>query len=387
MARLWTTMTLPLCAGLIAVSLSACGSSASGGSASSAHGSGGASSSGGASAELAAAEAAVTKATGDSTYPAGTPVTPPKSMRIGIATCGSASIDCQTMAAEASKAIKALGWTPIVTDGQLSPTGKNAAVSQLVNDHVNGILGFIIGDSEVPQPLDAAAAAQIPVVCAVCANSLASSQVIHPSTANVDFDYKSVGSNLANFVILKTNGTAKVLQQHITVSLAAEGVAHAFDAQLTSCGGCSVAQSTTLQLSSDLVGAARTAAQASLSRYGNGQSNYIFPPSDIFLPGVVSAIQGLHRDDVHTAAFNCGDQTLSVIRTGSIVQACDAIPEPWAAWAAVDTMVRILAHQKYATTTILPNRLITKDNVPAAGEPAVKFDFVSYYEKLWGVSS
>jgi ribose transport system substrate-binding protein len=322
------------------------------------------------------------------TPPSATPVTPPKGQKIGILSCGQAEADCRRETGYAQDAIKALGWSSVVADGQLSPQGWNTGLLTLVNDHVNGIIMFAVADSAVPEGLAAAAHAKIPVVNEGSGNSLAK-PVANPSAANVDYPYAEMGQALASYIVVQSLGKAKVALLTDSLFPSLTQIADAEKATFAKCNGCSVVNTTEVGQPSNVIGAAAADTQALLARYPKGALNWIIPPVESFAPGVIEAITTAGRTDVHEVNAGCTQVSLPDIRQpDGIAKACIFTDEELGPWMAVDEMVRILAHET-PENQIIPVRLITTataNQVLPNDELVSSSSYAAYYERLWGIS-
>jgi len=381
----------PLIAVLPALFLvTACGSSSSSSSSSAAatstaaastSSSGGTSSSAGADVVAAKKWIAAYSSPGSITLPT-QPIKPPTGKTIGIVTCGNAAAACVTGEQAAVKAAAALGWKTITEDGQLIPAKMSAGVQSLVQAKVNGIILVAIADQNIPDALTAAHNADIPVVCLFCGNT-PTEKVKYPSGANISVDFEKQGETDGNLIIADSDGKAQVGQitQSVSVPVATRqrGVTEA----ISKCSGCKIlAEVEENPGGAAIQNAPRVAAQGLLNRFPS--LTYIAPPSDDEGVGAVQAIQASGRK-VHTVGYDCTPQGLSQIRTGTIELGCMTTPLAWAGWGGVDELARMMSGQKPVDEDP-SSYLVTKANLPPAGQPPIEPDFASFYKKLWGVS-
>ncbi|WP_214104360.1 sugar ABC transporter substrate-binding protein [Acrocarpospora catenulata] len=312
-----------------------------------------------------------------------TPVTPPQGGKtIGVLSCGQTAPACALMADQAKKAVELLGWTPVVVDGKLNPQDWSNGDLQLINQKVDGIINIVAADATVPAALEKAKAANIPVVCMICANP-AQAPVPNPSVANVDADYALQGKLVADYIIMNSKGAGKVA---IMENQTAPPVVLRHDAlkqELKTCSGCSVVFAEQLGQSGDIIASARTMATSILQRLPKGEVGYLVPPSDSQVSGVDQALSATGRSEVQITSFDCNAENLALIRKGQSETLCVVTPLSWAGWAAVDQMVRVLAGQP-GQNVQLQVQSITKDNAPAEGTEPGTFDFAGFYGKLWG---
>ena len=86
------------------------------------------------------------------------------SRTIGIDASNLASAAEEGWVTVASSAIKALGWKPVVVNGQGSPTLEEQAIQTFVTQHVSGIITMAIDGAPIRQQLASAKSAGIPVI-------------------------------------------------------------------------------------------------------------------------------------------------------------------------------------------------------------------------------
>jgi ribose transport system substrate-binding protein len=365
--------------------VTACGSSSSSSSTAASSAAGSASTSGSAgtsSADVTAAKkwVAANSSPGSIKLPT-QPIKPPTGKTIGIVTCGNAAAACVTGAQAAAKAATALGWKTTTEDGQLIPAKMSAAVQSLIQAKVNGIVLVAIADQNIPDALTAAHNAGIPVVCLFCGNT-PTEKVKNPSGANISVDFAFQGQTAGNLIVADSDGKAQVGQITQSVSVPVATRQHGVTEAISKCSGCKiVAEVEENPGGAAIQNAPRVAAQGLLNRFP--ELTYIAPPSDDEGVGAVQAIQASGRK-VHTVGYDCTPQGLSQIRTGTIELGCMTTPLAWGGWGGVDELARMMSGQKPVEEDP-SSYLVTKTNLPPAGQPPIEPDFASFYKKLWGV--
>ena len=101
---------------------------------------------------------------------------------------------------------------------------------------------------------------------------------------------------------------------------------------------------------------------------------------------IAAGLQG----DIKGAGFDCNAENIQLIRDHKVQTVCIADPRDWEAWAAVDTVNRLIAGEEPVEQSI-PVRLYDVNNVDEFTETDVaegwqgNFDFKSEYKKVWGV--
>jgi len=322
-----------------------------------------------------------------STAPAlsgGEPVQVESGKTLGILSCGTAATACRDIAAEATKAAEALGWTATTVDGEVNAQGYATGMSRLVAEHPDAIISVAAPDSATAAAHAEAAQAGIPVVCIFCGNKLAD-PVADPSAANVEVDYAAQAKANAAYMIAHSNGAARVAVLNFDLSGADKVRQDSFRSSIAAdCTDCEVVDSVDVPPGADLVAATRQASTALLSRYGKGELDYILTPADSFSPGAVQAVKLAGRDDVKVVGYDCDPSALDAIRDDSIQVACADTPLLESGWASVDVVARLLAGQEPEDVT-LPFSLVMGENVPAPGDTATTFDYETYFSELWGL--
>jgi ribose transport system substrate-binding protein len=370
---------------LLVAGLSACSSSGKTTSASSTG-----PSSSAAKAYVAKAKAFVAAHLKPAPFSAGKAYTPPPGKTIGIVSAGQSDSITAELVAAAQQAAKAVGWKTVVFDGKGSPVGWNAGIQQFVQQKVDGIFDVAIADNAVPQALDAAFSAHIPVIT-IGSGTLASKPVEHPSFVSTDLDYNLIGQMDGYYMVAASNGTAKVAFFTIQPIPSVYEVSTVAKNIVRQCVGCKVQASIEFGLPANFTAAAATQTQSLLSRFGKGQINYIYPPLDIQTQGVTEALTASGRSEIKMVASGCTPGVTpgtDQIRKGGPVVFCDTPPNAWDSWAAVDQMGRHFAGLPTNNVQVplhfwdSSNLTSTTPNTPSTYYP---FDFVSYYKKLWGV--
>ncbi len=203
--------------------------------------------------------------------------------------------------------------------------------------------------------------------------------------AATNIPYEQAGRLLANWAIVKTEGTANVLvttinQVNSTVPMM-KGIEEEFAAR---CGdGCTVTKiDTTI---ADL-GKLQQQVQSELT--ANPDINYVINLYDSAqAPQTEAAIKALKRDDLKIATFNGTPDILKLITPGSVIEMNVGENLEWIAYAAVDQHLRLLTGAEPTTTPNVPIRVFDESNVAEATEDGAGFGtaFRDEYAALWGL--
>lgn len=310
------------------------------------------------------------------------PTKPKPNQTIGVNACSLAAEGCTQITEGVEAAAKALGWKVIALDGEVTPQKELANVEQFVQQGVDAIINAAVSDSSVATGIKAAEAAGIPVICAVCGNPPDTIGKPGASSAAVDANYEEQGEVAGYYVIAEGGGNAALFNENLILPNKQrwEGVKK------------SLAKSDTVDVVSDQAVVAGSnpvannnkAGHAVLQQYPEGELQWMIPPSDSEGVGQVQALQALGRHDVKVISYDCGKQNLAFIREEKSQVACVATPLVWLGWAGTDEAVRLINGEE-AVEGNVGIALVTKANVPPAGQEVEYPDYPAEYEKLWGL--
>ncbi|MCE4267497.1 sugar ABC transporter substrate-binding protein [Rhodococcus globerulus] len=307
---------------------------------------------------------------------------PVTSKRIGIMSCGENITSCQKLSSAAKAAVEDLGWQAVMYDGTQDTSKWGAGIDLFIQNKVDAIVKLVNPDNAMPNAMDDAAAAGIPVFCGVCGNTNEKA-VTHPSIGNADSDYGEQGEAVAAWVIADSGGSAKVLGINnvlaTPVKLRHEKIVEAINA----CSGCELLEDTNVTQDANIYDKLRSFTTAKLSAYPTGSLNYIVPQTDALFDPLRQSLEATGRDDVTVAGFDCDEISMSSIRDGGVQGACADTPLEWLSYAVVDQAARHLSGQS-TSNVLVPFQLFTSNNVPAEGISKIGFDYRSYYLQLWG---
>jgi ribose transport system substrate-binding protein len=309
--------------------------------------------------------------------PAFTPSADP--ITVGILNCGQEAVSCQRMEKGAQDAAAVLGWETVVADGKLNPVGWNAGMAYLIQEDVDIIIKFAEADNAIPAAMADAAAAGIPVVCAVCANSEAD-PVGDGSVANADVDWAGQAEALGAYAISQTDGAASLIGfkvDGVPPLLARIGQ---LEETVGTCAGCSLNVQNVVQepgwdtkIRNQLI--------AELGKSSEGDVDYIVPPSDTNSRAVAEAIEATGRDEIKILSYDCDDSGLDMISNGGPEVMCVDTPLTWLGWAAADLAARVIAGEDVQGEQVnIPIMIIDESTI----DDHDTFDYASLYTELWG---
>lgn len=340
-----------------------------------------------ASALVEEAQAYIDAHTGDVEMPdpAGPDFVPVSGKTIGILSCGQEAPACARMTDGAKQGLEALGYSVVVEDGKLTPSGWNTSMSKLVQQGVDGIVKLAEPDNAMPQTMKEAADAGIPVVCAVCSNS-EEDPIANPTIANADLDATEQGRAQAWYAIAQANGAASALmfKNELVTSMKLRTVG--MNEVLDACADCTVVAEEEVTQSPGFEARLRSLVTSQLQQYKPGQLNIIAATSDSQSLGAIQAIEQAGRaNDVAIVSSDCELPSLDSIRKDGPQKMCNNSPLQWLGFAAADLMARVLVGQTPGQVYI-PSQIVDLDNnLPAAGEYVEDPDYVSFYKAQWGM--
>jgi ribose transport system substrate-binding protein len=318
--------------------------------------------------------------------PAGPDFVPVAGKTIGILSCGQEAPACARMVDGATQGLEALGYTVVVEDGKLTPSGWNTSMSKLVQQRVDGIIKLAEPDNAMPQTMKEAADAGIPVVCAVCSNA-EEDAIANPTVANADLDATEQGRAQAWYAIAKANGAVSALmfKNELVTSMKLRTVG--MHEVLDGCKDCTVVAEEEVTQSPGFEARLRSLVTSQLQQYKPGQLNIVAATSDSQSLGAIQAIEQSGRaDDVSIVSSDCELPSLDSIRKDGPQKMCNNSPLQWLGFAAADLMARVLAGQTPGQVYIPSQIVDLNNNLPAEGEYVADPDYATFYKAQWGMA-
>jgi ribose transport system substrate-binding protein len=310
------------------------------------------------------------------------PVKAAAGKKLTVVICGSQGITCVRVANGAKAAATALGYQATVIDGRSQPDVWNQAVSSAIASKTNGIVLAAVPAGLVAGGVSKAKAAGIPVVATL--------GVSGAPTAKVDVSRPDVAKANSAFIAKDSGGNANVLLIRDAEFPETETTAKLYASTLKGdCPKCTVSKEVSFSLA---LAAQRLAGNVAQVLQQNPNINYIVTPFDTVMPFISQGIRqagktgkvkivGLGADPPSLEAIKSGDQVMSL-----------GNPAEWIGWDAVDAIVRSLAKKDLPaadgvtqSSYAVPQRYVTKDNLPGATGWDGDFDYRSKFKELWGV--
>lgn len=304
------------------------------------------------------------------------PVSPPKGKTVYVVTCASQGIGCVRAAQGVEEAGVVLGWTVRIIDGRGDPATWNKAIQSAVAAKADGIVLDAVPPMLVGDALQKASAAKIAVV-----------SIFNPPPAKKDNLFAYVRPNhtdqgrlAAEWAAVDSGGKAKVILVSDPIFPELVERVTGFKDTLAGCADCKIVETVDSTLA-EMGQRLPSAIAAALSRHPD--ATYVVSPFD---SNGFFANEGVRQagksGKVKVASYEGDPQTIAMIRDGKYAMTI-ADPAEWMGWQAADELARSFAGQP-AGDTLVPYRLIVKDNAPSTQGWMGDMDFRAEYKRLWG---
>jgi len=320
-----------------------------------------------------------------------------KNKTIVIISAGQAADSNSVPSDGALQAAEAIGWHATIYDAMLNPSNYAGLVRQAIAAHVNGIILDAIDCDKVQGPLEQARKAGIAVTAMYafdCNDPNAGNEktglfsgITNYGVKNSDLDTftESYGADQADYVIAKSDNTAKIIVVQDPEFTVLYYTALGFDRTIAASHGSQVIATLDITQEDLVDGNIVPKIQAELERYP--QATWIKSPYTYATTlGIVPAL-GANPNKVSVMGGEGFHDELDDIRDGKIV-ATNAISSNWTGWAAVDTLNSIFNHTKPVDSGIGWTLVDATHNLPSnpADDYEPPINYKAEYEKAWGVS-
>ncbi|WP_432975331.1 sugar ABC transporter substrate-binding protein [Dactylosporangium sp. CA-233914] len=325
--------------------------------------------------------------------------TPPKNKTVWWVSCGEKIPACSARTEFGRAAAGLLGWTFKVADGNLNANGGwQTAMRQAIAAKPDAIIASAMDCATIEQPLKEAKAAGIPVVADTASDcdspiggnggtSLFSGPTKFSTAAPTAGDYlKSLGTAGAAYIINKTGGSAKIITAVIQAPLGL-AIDEGFQAEIKKCSGCSVVGSFTFRPADTTAGGPfAQALQAALVKHPDANVVYMPLDSELQSAGGARIVKQTGRDILVVGGQGTDPAVVAMTKSGDIAAMTSVTSTEWISYAAMDTVLRVLAK---APTVNQGVGVIVIDAKHGIGEgdavTTAAYDIKASYSKLWGV--
>jgi ribose transport system substrate-binding protein len=316
---------------------------------------------------------------------------PAKDINVWWINCGAASDGCNDPALAGEEAAKALGWDVTVYDAQF--VNHSTGIRQAIADGADAIVTHGMDCSANLQALKEARDAGIAILgmedldCNEDGGDFDAYNVpiiVNKTTPTwTEYFENAWGGPMADYVVAKTNGAAKVIQVTNTEGFA-KNIAAGQLAELDKCSGCEVVatvESTAVTQSDGTLTAKFKAALAA-----HPEANAVLYPWDtvVSLAGLSTAIKQAGRGDMIVVSEGGYAPTQELIRKGGEgLTAVNSNSAGIVGWSAMDALNRY-----FNGTPPRPEglgfRMIDKENgVPASGGYVSPIDYKALFMQAW----
>jgi ribose transport system substrate-binding protein len=296
----------------------------------------------------------------------------------------------------AFQAAQAIGWKVTIYDAKLNPSNYPGLVRQAIAAGANGIILDAIDCDTVRTPLQQAKAAGIAVTAMYAfdcndPHSTGGRTSLYDGItsygargANLDAFTESYGADQADYIIAKSNNTAKIITVQDPEFTVLYYTLKGFDDTIAASHGSQVIAELDITQEDLVDGQIVPKIQAELQKYP--QANWIKSPFTYATTlGIVPAL-GANPNHIQVMGGEGFHDELDDI-TSHKITATNAISSNWTGWAAVDTLNSIFNHTKPVDSGIGWTLVDATHNLPsnpnADYEPPINYQ--AEYKKAWGV--
>jgi ribose transport system substrate-binding protein len=310
--------------------------------------------------------------------------------KIAVISCAQLTEGCNRPSRAAVEAAQKLGWDATIFDGKGDVGTQLAAINAAVDSKYDGIALMIVDPVQNNEAIHRAIDAKIPVVTLAEPPYTDQRKALLSSVPDVSHDWLRTGKLIGDYMIWKSDGHVNALllnDPEVTVVL--YGQFAGTEGKLSdkqACPDCKVTVENFTIATLNTQPAALTAAAVQRDPTINWVWCYDFCMANVSTDLISRGLQG----KIMGAGFDCNAQNLQLIRDGRVQVVCIADPRDWEAWAAVDTLNRLMNGQP-AVDQNIPVRLFDKSNVDQLTDNDIKngwqggTDFRSQFLKIWGV--
>lgn len=302
----------------------------------------------------------------------------PRDKSVTVVTCGAVGIGCQQGAEAATEAAAELGWQTRIIDGRFDPAVWNQAVQQAVADGADGVILFAITPALIQGGLDAANAANVPIVAVYQPRF----EGVPDVQGYVTTDHARGGRAAAELIASDSGGSGHVLLLDVAEYPEIMKRNDALAAHLAEiCAGCVLDR----ESFNGALASQRLAPLVASRLQQDASIGYVVGPFDAIGTFIVQGVrQAQAADRVKYINFEGNPVGFDQMANGE--QFADvATAAPFSGWLAVDMMARILAGGDYSSDVELPQRVfVDGDTLPDASEGwDADFDYRPAMKALW----
>lgn len=332
---------------------------------------------------------------------------PESGKNVWMISCTQAGEGCAAPAAGAKEAAKTIGWDLTVVDGKGRPDVYANGIRSAIADGADGIILGVIDCVAAKSALQDARKAGVKTFAFYafdCDDPILKEQGEPLFDAELNYgdgmayyDYveKIQSQGVADYVIAKTEGKAKIIEFTEDDLVVAQHLNKGFEEGLKKCGGCEIVKKVPFTLDDFFTGKLGGKAEAALTQHPD--ANVLYSPYDSALTvGISQAVVSSGRNDSVLVTGNEGlTPNIGLVKENKGQDFITGLPARWVGWAAIDSMNRLLQGEEQVDQGIgfqtidsegpFPKQTTFYDgNIDKNGNP--KQDYVANFKKIWKVS-
>jgi ribose transport system substrate-binding protein len=296
----------------------------------------------------------------------------------------------------AKEAGEAIGWKMTLFDAKLDPSMFGTGIRQAIAAKADGIILDAIDCAWVKQPLVEAHAAKVKIVAYYaldCDDPSIKGEPLYD--ASVDFgssfgNYadltRSWGAVKADWVIVKTQGKAKVINFKQDEFLVVKYIREGFEQELAKCKTCEISKTVDFTLA-DLGPKLQQKAQGALLQHPEANAVHVPYDTPIHLGIGAAIVESGRNDQLYVIAGEGFPSNITLIRDNKGQDAANAFPAQWTGYASIDTLNSVFHGQKPQDSGLGWKLIDREHNLPPPGKGyEAARDFRGAYRKAWGLT-
>lgn len=305
----------------------------------------------------------------------------PGSGRIAIISCGESDAGCHALTVGARDAAEAAGWQSKVFDTAFDPNKGGGFVQQAVEQEYDGIVLGAINPTLIQSAVAAAAEAGIPIGCAVCVtpDTPEYENVMDATSGGAAGEVEAVG------VIAASDASARAVYFYTPGQAIEVARTDAFEAKFAECDDCELTLSEVPL--GDLAKPGPPFFNGFLSSPLAQQVDWVTASSDAYTVPAMNTAQDRGLTDYRFAGTAAtAEMTVEIAKPNSVAAVTVAESYGYAAWSAVDNVMRRVRDAPTWDATDLPVALVTAENVDeyaGGGELTPPDGIASVFEEFW----
>jgi ribose transport system substrate-binding protein len=318
---------------------------------------------------------------GNAVFPGPTTAFTPGNKKAVIIACGFAAPVCPQVSNFALSALKQMGWTGAVEDGQLSPQTQSGLVNQAALAGDGGIILYGIDVNTIKASIDSAVSKHIPIMCMACYSGALRGHGV----TDVTTDFQTQGTMMGYYLVAANNGKAT----------AVDFIDHAFPQTTLRTAGvqqvlsqCSSCKLKVVQMSvSETADPGPPTWTAFLAQNPPGSYTDAVALYDGAGTPMAKTLKSQGRSDPVVNGYDADPDVVTALADKSLPYGI-TIGEPlvYEAWSAVDLMGRAAAGKPLWAATELPSVIISSSNASQYEGHYLQpqGDWQANFLKLWG---